>query len=301
MAWADRGYYGGARRGGSLGGYGGGGLLGGRFDGARITLWLLAVNFLVFVLDGILSGSARAGGLSPGYWGHFSLELAAQRWQVWRFFTYQFLHDGFWHLFWNMLGLFFFGPLVERWWGSRRFLAFYLVCGVSGAFFYLVLYPILPASDPGAALVGASGSILGILVAAAVIAPDMRVMLLFPPIPMSMRTLALMALGIAIVAVLVGADNAGGEAAHLGGAVMGFLLARLPGLLTWADRPRQGGPGWSERRAMRRRQKQAQRDAAEQAEVDRILEKVHQEGIHHLTEREKRVLKRATDRQRRAG
>jgi membrane associated rhomboid family serine protease len=299
MAWADRGHYG-SGRGGPFGGHSGG-VFGGRFDGARITLWLLAINFLVFVFDGIFTGSARAGMLSLSAWGHFSLELAVHRLQVWRFFTYQFLHADFWHLFWNMIGLFFFGPLVERWWGSRRFLAFYLVCGVSGAFFYLLLYPILPWVGPGTALVGASGSLFGILAAAAVIAPDMRVMLLFPPIPMSMRTLAMVFLGIAAVSLLVGARNAGGEAAHLGGAIMGFVLVRRPGLLTLTSPQRQGATTWSQRRAARRRDRQTRMAAAEQAEVDRILEKVHQQGIHSLTETEKRVLKRATDRQRRVG
>jgi membrane associated rhomboid family serine protease len=300
MAWADRGYDG-SGRGGPFGGYGGGGAFGGRFDGARLTVWLLAANFLVFILDGIITGSTRAAALSPGYWGHFSLELAVQRWQVWRFFTYQFFHADFWHLFGNMLGLFFFGPLVERWWGSRRFLAFYLVCGISGAFFYLLLYPILPGVGPGTALVGASGSLFGILAAAAVIAPDMRVMLLFPPIPMSMRTLAMLFLGIAALSLLVGARNAGGEAAHLGGAIMGFVLVRRPGLLTLTSPGRQTGPSWSQRRTARRLERQARRDAVEQAEVDRILEKVHNQGIHSLSEQEKRVLKRATNRQRRVG
>jgi hypothetical protein len=134
-----------------------------------------------------------------------------------------------------------------------------------------------------------------------VIAPDMRVMLLFPPIPMSMRTLAMLFLGIAALSLLVGARNAGGEAAHLGGAIMGFVLVRRPGLLTLTSPGRQTGPSWSQRRTARRLERQARRDAVEQAEVDRILEKVHNQGIHSLSEQEKRVLKRATDRQRRVG
>lgn len=327
MAWADRGHYegGGGRRGlfgrGGLGGGGGGfggGMMGGRFDGAHMTLWLLAINFIVFVVDGILTTSARGHGLSFSHWGTFSLDAAVYRFQVWRFFTYQFLHSGFWHLFWNMLGLFFFGPLIERWWGSRRFLAFYLLCGVSGALFYLVLYPVLPWVAPGTQLVGASGSLFGILAAAAVIAPDMRVMLLFPPIPIAMRTLAMIFLGLAAFTVVVGGANAGGEAAHLGGALMGFVLTKWPSSLNFVGEGAMGRtgmgrigamggvagtsrkPGWREKRQRRRKEREAQRDAAEQAKVDRILAKVHEHGMHSLSEKEKRLLKRATDRQRRA-
>ncbi len=304
MAWADRGYYGSGGRPGMLGG-----AFGGRFDGARMTLWLLGVNFIVFAVDSILASSTRGHALSFSQWGHFSLDRAVHHYQVWRFFTYQFLHADFWHLFWNMLGLFFFGPLVERWWGSRRFLAFYLLCGASGALFYLVLYPVLPWTHPALPLVGASGSLFGILVAAAVVAPDMRVMLLFPPIPLSMRTLALVFLGLAVFTVLVGGANAGGEAAHLGGALMGFVLTKRPSLLNSIDAGPAGGvfgagprkSGWRDKLVRRRRERAARRDAAEQAEVDRILAKVHDHGMHSLSEREKRTLKRATHRQRRAG
>ncbi|NJL31790.1 MAG: rhomboid family intramembrane serine protease, partial [Phycisphaerales bacterium] len=84
-------------------------------------------------------------------------------------------------------------------------------------------------------LIGASGSIYGILLAAALVAPDMKVMLLFPPIPMKLRTMASVFLGIATLQVLVGSANAGGEAAHLGGALLGFLLIKQPWLLGWAE------------------------------------------------------------------
>ena len=66
-------------------------------------------------------------------WGYFSVTEGIHRFQIWRWLTYQFLHHDFWHLLFNMIGLYFFGPLMERWWGSRRFLGFYLMCGFSAA------------------------------------------------------------------------------------------------------------------------------------------------------------------------
>lgn len=324
-----------------------------RLKGASFVTYLLIANVVIFLWDGIMGGSTRGSGAALGPIGYFSYEKAIANLQVWRFLTYQFLHADFFHLLFNMIGLYFFGPMLERWWGSRRFLAYYLLCGASGAAVYVVLMfiPGLLASGPDTALVGASGALFGILVGAAIIAPRQTVMLIFPPIPMQMRTLVLIFLGIAGISVLVGSRNAGGEAAHLGGAALGVVLMRLPGLLDFAGggmpgpgstggagmfssgshergyaagpdsayggSSNQGGPlggasggasgggGGSNPMAkawLKRKQKQAQRDRdrrqAEEAEVDRILAKVKDQGIQSLTHKEKRTLQNATDRRR---
>jgi membrane associated rhomboid family serine protease len=142
------------------------------------------------------------------------------------------------HLLLNMVGLFLFAPIVESYLGARRYLIFYLLCGCSGAFVYLLLYYLGVLGGPVAAvapLVGASAGIYGVLVAAAVIAPDLTVVLLFPPIPIQLKYLALIMVGIAgYVAFTQGnvyKSNAGGQAAHLGGAALGFLLIRFPQVL----------------------------------------------------------------------
>ena len=267
-----------------------------------VVTWLLVINAAVFVLDSILTGSTRAGGVSLSYWGVFQFDVVFHKGQVWRLFTYQFLHADFWHILFNMLGLYFFGPAIEGWLGSRRFLAFYLLCGVSGAVVYSVL-GLVPGLLPGGnlgVLLGASGSLFGILVASAVLFPHQRVMLLFPPVPMSMRTMALVFLGIAALSLIVGSQNAGGEAAHLGGAVLGFVLIKWPGSLRWTEglsMPRRpAGERFAKQAAKRREQEQQ-----EQAEVDRILDKVREHGLQSLTRAEKKALQRATDRQRRVG
>ena len=293
MGWEERDYH--RDEGGS-------GRLFTRPGSMSVVTWLLVINAAVFLLDSIFTGSTRAGLLSLSRWGHFNIQDGIFGLQLWRWVTYQFLHGDLLHLVFNMIGLYFFGPMLEKWWGPRRFLAFYLLCGTCGAL-VLTGLAFVPGLLPGGTdtfVVGASGSVYGILVACAVLFPRQQVQLLFPPIPMTMRTMALVFLGIAALSLIAGSRNAGGEAAHLGGALLGFALARRPSLLNWADRVSmpQRPPG---QRLKRKLEKQAQADAREDAEVDRILAKVREHGLHSLTRGEQKTLKRATDRQRRAG
>lgn len=277
----------------------GGGFLAGRFSKYSAVTWLIVINFVVWFWDTIFGQSARADWLALGQHFYFSFDKAVSGLQIWRWFTFQFIHGDFFHLVFNLIGLFFFGPLMEQWWGTRRFIVFYLLCGVSGAATYLLLafVPGLLPFGTGAALIGASGGVFGILVGCAVLYPHQRVMLLFPPIPMSMRTLALIFLAIAALKVIVGHMNAGGEAAHLGGALLGFVLVKNGRWLDWADRIRSPGP------TIRQAKVQRDRNQArnEQAEVDRILDKVRDRGLQSLSRKEKNILSRATERSRRAG
>jgi rhomboid family protein len=300
MSWQDRSYN---QEGGGIGGIGrgGGALAGGLGGGKSIVMWLLIINVVVFMLDSVLSGGARSRGLSPSYWGNFNLEQGLFGFQLWRVVTYQFLHHGFMHILVNMIGLYFFGPMLEKWWGSRRFLAFYILCGISGAFFMTLLayVPGLLMVGPTTTLVGASGSVFGILAAAAYLFPKHRVMLLFPPVPMSMRTMALVFLGLAGLSVIVGTENAGGEAAHLGGAILGFFLVKYPRVLDWADRV---SPSAIQHNVNKGRfERKRKQELAGRAEIDRILDKVRDKGLASLTRKEKKLLSDETERQNRAG
>lgn len=255
--------------------------------------WLLILNVVVYLMDSIMAGGTRVG-QTPylTLWGNFNVGQAVEGGQVWRLFTYQFLHAGFFHLLFNMIGLFYFGPMLERWWGSRRFTAFYLLCGASGAMLMLVLV-YAGVIEKYSYLVGASGSIYGILIGAAVLYPKQQVMLLFPPIPMTLRTMALVFLAISLVSALAG-SNDGGNAAHLGGAALGFLLVRKPSLLNFADRlsARAVQDGVTKGRYERR----IKNEQASRAEIDRILAKVSDQGLQSLTKKEKKLLKQDTDR-----
>ena len=206
------------------------------FVGAPVTTALIVLNVSVYLLDWILWQSGKGvtvlvpgGGVLPfkllNFYGHFSATMGLYRLELWRLITFQFLHANIIHLAMNMVGLYIFGPMVERHLGSARFLRFYLICGVGGAVMYLVL--LTKHILIGAAwlpLVGASAGLFGILIAASQMAPNAMVMMLFPPIPMRLRTLARALLLFAVWTIFTQGANAGGEAAHIGGAIVGFLL-----------------------------------------------------------------------------
>ncbi|MBX2852511.1 MAG: rhomboid family intramembrane serine protease [Phycisphaeraceae bacterium] len=291
------------------GGGGGAQMLFGMGVGRRsITFWLLVINISVFVLDGILFRAGVVVGIQTPYgvlpvgplegFGYFSAGTTIFGLQAWRLLTFQFLHGGIGHLLGNMIGLFFFGPMVEQYWGSKRFLAFYLLCGFSGVLGYLALWGSgLVVSQTWVPLVGASAGIFGILVSAAVIAPNTRVlfMLLFP-IPL--KVLIWVIIGIAAYTVVAQGNqpgaNAGGEAAHLGGALLGFIFMKKAGLLNWADRlsPEAIRDGYNKGR----HEKKVKKEQATRQEVDRILAKVSEKGLQSLTSREKKILQQDTDR-----
>ncbi len=143
-------------------------------------------------------------------------------------------------------------------------------------------------------MVGASAGLYAILVAVAVIAPNLKVLLYFV-IPMSIRTMAIAALAIAAYVALTNGDNAGGEAAHLGGAILGFILMKNPVLLAFVSEKPIGGKTSRTIDAKVVRQNKV-RPRIEinlnDSEIDRILDKVSRDGIQSLTTEEKNVLRR---------
>ncbi|WP_428940477.1 rhomboid family intramembrane serine protease [Fontivita pretiosa] len=216
-----------------------------------VTTWLIVINVAIFVIDRLLFYTIRlayveilpSGQRLPFYalegLGYFSIGTAFIKYELWRLLTFQFLHGGLSHLFFNMLGLYFFGPMIEAYLGSRRFLAFYLLCGVGGPIAYALLWAVgLLIPTPWIPLVGASAGIFGVLIAAAQIAPNTTV-LLYGIFPIQLRTLAWVLLVMAGYTVIAyggtGQNNAGGEAAHLGGAAVGYLLIHYPHWLRFVD------------------------------------------------------------------
>ena len=149
---------------------------------------------------------------------------------VYELVTYQFLHSGLTHLFFNMLCLYFFGPDVERAVGTRRFYAFFLGCGAGGVLATLVPY-FSTGSNPLVA--GASGSVMGVLVAFAVLDPDRRVYLFPLPFPLNARALVLIFIVMQVLSAFDGSRNVS-VATHVGGMAAGFAFIKLiPMYNTW--------------------------------------------------------------------
>jgi len=204
-----------------------------RFFGAPATKWLLIANIVLYFLDVGAAGENSIGRLKG--WFGFTIDEGVYGGEIWRLLGFQFLHFSEWHLLSNMIGLFFFGAIVERTLGTKRFCWYYISCGIGGALFYtlLALFGVVGANG---LLCGASAGIFGVLMALIIIAPDMKVMLLFPPIPLKMKTIGMIFLGIAVFSVLTDFNsNDGGEAGHLGGAIVGFLLMKFPRALDFVN------------------------------------------------------------------
>lgn len=246
---------------------------------SRMVLILLIANGAMFVLQVVLKKS----------YPHVQDALvlsAKQAWQVWRFLSFQFLHTDEWHLAFNMLGLYFVGMMLESAWGPRRFLAFYLICGAAGGLFHVAV-----SSAP---VIGASAGVLAIVVACALLFPHVRLLLIIIPVPI--RVVAAVFVAWSAFQVLSGLAGRGStgrvaDAAHLGGALAGAAwVYAVPALeRAWQSLRRGGGSSW--KRKMQNR-------ADDRQEIDRILAKVHQQGLNSLTSREKKTLAQASQRQR---
>lgn len=290
-----------------------------RLHGWTFNTWLIALNVGVFVVAML----APPLGALIYKWGQFSTAQAffmsvrltdgsehiVFGLEVWRFLTFQFLHAGWLHLFFNMFALWLFGELVERRLGFKRYAAFYLTCGIGGALMYLALnllgnvvggLPGVLPGDPRTPLVGASAGVFGVLMAAAYYEPRAPMQILFLPFTIQLRTLAYGYVALALLNLLTQGNNAGGDAAHIGGAIAGFILVRRPHHLT--DFFDVLGPRKTARSKPARRLGAVAKPAARSGpaappseEVDRILSKVSMEGLHSLSDREREILRRASE------
>lgn len=211
------------------------------FGFGRIT-WavqrLILANCIVFAVQLLIHiplglDNTLPGGYFVREWLAFSTERVFHG-AVWQLLTYQFLHAGLMHLFVNMLTLYFFGPDVERKLGTPKFYRFYLLCGGLGVLLTTVAE--LLFHKQAGVVVGASGSVLGVLVAFAMIDPDRQVFIFPIPMPVSARILV-------VFMVIINILNSFGDSpiavfTHLGGMLVGFLYMRFHGKM-----PKWGGPG----------------------------------------------------------
>ncbi len=304
MAWQDRPYsHDDGGRDGGFGGFGGSQLRLAFPPWTPVVKWLIIVNFMVAMVsiflhyrhigvpEWINAGSGRADVAIAA----LDLKLTILHGQVWRLFTFQYLHGGASHLVWNLVGLYFFGPPLERQFGGKIFFWFYTACGVFAAAVFLLVSILLEYIFTGQVttgwsfmLIGASGGVLGCLAGCAILFPRMH--LIIVPI----RVAVWFFIGLYLLSVVW--DNNLSDAAHLGGmaGAWGWIMIgrRYEGRggLIGAARQRRQASVW---------QKKQEKIRKEDEQVDRILAKVKEQGINSLTRREKRTLKQATERQKR--
>lgn len=269
-----------------------------------VVKWLLILNLGIYFADLFLADAAGDHPLRE--LGCFSVRSAVLSGHLWEFLTFQFLHGSVEHVLFNCFGIYFFGPWMERWWGSKKFLIFYLLCGAAGAVFYTLLAfcGLFPPGSFDSPLVGASAGIYGILIGVSVIAPDLRVRLLLPPIELSMRQLAIALIAIAAGIVLLGyaginlfglVENEGGQAGHLGGAILGFFLVRYPWLLKSGMPIPVAKPKAFSREPLPKLRPRSDLEKSQDTAVDLILDKISREGFQSLTQAEKDFLQKASN------
>jgi membrane associated rhomboid family serine protease len=273
-----------------------------------LTPWvrrLMIANAGVFVLM-LITG--RGGQQFLMEWFAFVPNRVLTR--PWGALTYMFLHAGFWHIFFNMLMLFFFGPPLEQRWGSREFIRYYLICGLGG-----VALSFLFVSNP---IIGASAAVYGVMLAFAMNWPDSPIYI-WGIFPIKAKWLV----GFMFVVSFYSAFNdSGGNVAHfahLGGFAAGLLylksdwrvsnrierLKKATRQRRFAIVPREeDGDGAARREAAggkrpgRAGRMQEQEEEALLDAVDRVLDKISESGIGSLTAEERRLLDEVSRRSR---
>ncbi len=251
---------------------------------------LLIANIVVFVISVLAPPLVpfRLLGLVPA--------MVNNNFAIWQFFTYMFLHAGIWHLALNMFVLWMFGTELEYNWGTRDFLKYYFLCGIGGGLL-VWLTSFVGLSSYLGVTVGASGAIFGLLVAFGLMWPD-RMIYVFGIFPLRAIQFVII---LGAIELFQGFTRTAGNIAvfaHIGGGFTGFLY------LKWGWRMQVYFDHFVKRLKRRRfrvveggkktREKEQSADLDE--EVDRILDKIAREGMDSLDDRERRILKRASER-----
>jgi membrane associated rhomboid family serine protease len=259
------------------------------------------------------------GGLPVGYGMTFDF-------YPWQLITYQFMHGDFWHIFMNMFMLWMFGTELEERWNSKKFVSFYLICGIGAGLLHMLMSIFLGHIAPA---IGASGSIYGLFFGFIMLNPDRR-LIMFPLfIPIKAKWIGI---GMVVISLIGGLSGGDGIAhfAHLGGGLMGFLLVKLlpnkfafnnndgydyisnkknsviSNILNKKENPQHYSISWDEPKNDSKKSNTSTTYSApnnynlkeiyidgqriSQETIDAIIDKISQSGYASLTEQEKYIL-----------
>ena len=270
---------------------------------------LLIINGAIFLLMAMMQNIVFNGVPAEQVIIHwFALMPLGYGFQIWQLITYQFLHGGFSHILFNMFALWMFGAEIENTYGSKKFLIYYLLCGIGAGLLHLFLSPVLTGAL--APTIGASGAIYGVMIAFAMFFPD-RLIFLYFFIPVKAKYF----IAFMIVFEFLAVDSVGSgvaHLAHLGGALVGFLFILFDKDSQVSFKEMFGSSRRSytppkdvfQKPVFKNPFKKTSPDVEDanyydvneeksdvtQEDIDKILDKISQSGYKNLTEREKKIL-----------
>lgn len=270
-----------------------------QFNAAERLISLIVLCFIIpFFLDTLLYLLAFPRGTFISWF-----ELVPEWWSFlyrpWTFFTYSFFHAGFFHLFWNMLILYYMGQFLLNLFRPSMFYNVYFLGVLAGGLLFLVSYRLFPVfSSQTPPLIGASAGVMAVLVFMASYSPDQIIRFFIFNIPLKYLAIGFVVLDI----IQIPYGNAGGHIAHLGGAALGFVYARqlingtdigIPFEQLW-----RSVLGWFKPKPLKTVYKNttgAARKSShpDQETIDKILDKISQSGYDSLNAKEKEILFKA--------
>lgn len=280
------------------------------FKSGNSLIKLIYINLAVFLAVKIISVFFFLASTSQTFslvrWLAVPADLHNLLYRPWTIFTYMFLHEGFLHILFNMLWLYWFGQIFLRYFDDKKLLSVYLVGGLSGAALYILSFNIFPVFEqitPVSFALGASASVIAIVIATSVYAPNYKINLMFIG-PVALKYIALVTIILDVLSIA--SSNAGGHIAHLGGALFGYLyimqLKKGKNITRGFDRfmdkifsifkPRPKIKVTYKRPMtdMERDIEYNKEQAAKQEDIDKILDKIAKSGYNSLTKKEKEIL-----------
>lgn len=291
-----------------------------RFMAANMPMRFIYINVAIFVVVKVMALVMLLCGLDSNAvlsYVELPTNISCLATQPWTVVTYMFVHYDIMHILFNMLWLYWFGALFLEYFNARQFVGLYLLGGLGGALFYVLAYNVFPYfSGQNGMMIGASASILAIVAAMAVRAPEYKLNLLLVG-AVSLKWVAIITLFIDFISI--DTANAGGHIAHLGGAAVGALMgyvarngrditAPINSFIDWIVNVFRRGQNikvgshhkkkqWKNPfiKTTKQSPKTAPRDnrrmsSADEAELDAILAKIKQSGYKSLTADEKKRL-----------
>lgn len=268
-------------------------------SGSKLNL-LIGINVLVFLLINVTDTLGKfffKTGIIEYYSDAYLLlpsNLHTLLTHFWTPITYMFMHAGIFHILFNMLGLYWFGQIFEEYLGKKRTVGLYLMGGLAGAFLFVLCYNTIPLfAGASAPLVGASASVMAIIIGTATLLPDYTISLILIG-PVKLKWIALFIIVIDFFGIV--GPNAGGEIAHLGGSLIGFVyIKQLQKGNDWIAGITNIFKSKSKLKIVSKNSSGKAGGKPRQEEIDLILDKISQSGYDSLNKQEKEILFRASN------